>query len=146
MYEKFKATLIKSLKFYAVGGMGIIVQLTMIHILHNILKVHYLVATSLGVEAAVIQNYIWHEKWTWADRASGTMKESAIRLLKFNITTGLFSLLGNLALMRFFVGFLKLPVVRANILTLAMCAILNFVISHYYVFKPQEDTLMSAES
>ncbi len=29
---------------------------------------HYLVATALAVEMAVLHNFFWHRRWTWADR------------------------------------------------------------------------------
>ena len=32
------------------------------------LGVHYLVATALAVEIAVLQNYYWHVRWTWKGR------------------------------------------------------------------------------
>lgn len=112
-----------------------VVQLAVIALLHHTFNMHYLLATFFGVEAAVVQNYIWHEKWTWAHRASVTRKEALIRFLKFNLTTGIFSVAGNLILMRILVGTLHVQVIAANIITLAACAILNFAITHFFVFK-----------
>ena len=51
--------------------MGIAVQLLMLVVLKAGLHLHYLVATALAVETAVIHNFLWHERFTWADR-SGT--------------------------------------------------------------------------
>src|SRR5436190_21825889 len=28
----------------------------------------YLLATALAVEGAILHNFVWHERWTWADR------------------------------------------------------------------------------
>lgn len=131
----WRSTLITSIKFYTIGAIGMVVQLAVIAMLHHIFNMHYLLATFFGVEAAVVQNYIWHEKWTWAHRASVTKKEALTRLLKFNLTTGIFSVVGNLVLMRILVGTLHFQVLIANIITIAACAILNFVITHYFVFK-----------
>lgn len=136
----WRSTLLTSIKFYTIGAIGMIVQLAVIALLHHLFHMHYLLATFFGVEAAVIQNYIWHEKWTWAHRASVTRKEALIRLLKFNLTTGIFSVAGNLALMRVLVGALHIQVMIANIITLAACAVLNFLITHFFVFKGHHES------
>ena len=60
------------LKFNLVGAIGIVVQLAVLGILNGILKLDYLPATALAVEAAVLHNFLWHERFTWADRASVT--------------------------------------------------------------------------
>jgi hypothetical protein len=57
------------LKFNAVGGIGIGVQLAALAILKSVLHVDYLAATASAVEAAILHNFFWHERFTWADRA-----------------------------------------------------------------------------
>lgn len=120
------------LKFNAVGAGGIVVQLVALAILKSMLKVDYLLATALAVEAAVIHNYYWHERFTWVDRA---MRSSWVRFLKFNCTTGLFSIVGNLLVMRVLVGEAHLNYFDANILTIATCSTLNFLVSDRFVFE-----------
>ena len=60
---------VRWLKFNAVGGLGMIVQLATLAVLKNGLGVDYLLATAIAVEAAVIHNYFWHERFTWAGRS-----------------------------------------------------------------------------
>ncbi len=121
------------LKFNAVGAIGIGVQLAMLAILKSVLHVDYLVATAGAVEAAILHNFFWHERFTWAERRSGL---SAPRLLKFNLTTGAVSLIANLLLMRVLVGDLHLQYLVANCLAIGSCSLLNFVISDQFVFRP----------
>lgn len=142
----WRSTLVTSIKFYTIGAIGMVVQLAVIALLHHVFNMHYLLATFFGVEAAVVQNYIWHEKWTWANHASNTRKEALIRLLKFNLTTGIFSVAGNLILMRILVGSLHFQVLLANIITIAACAILNFVITHFFVFKGHRQNTEAVEA
>ena len=120
------------LKFNAVGAGGIVVQLAVLGILRSIFKVDYLLATALAVEGAVIHNYLWHERFTWVDRVAGN---SWLRFLKFNGTTGLFSILGNVLVMQALVGEAHLNYFVANILTIATCSILNFLVSDRFVFE-----------
>ena len=83
------------------------------------LHLHYLVATALAVELAVLHNFVWHERFTWKDRAGGPWRAVVRRLLRFHAGNGLVSLLGNLALMRLFVGVMHLEYMVANVLTIA---------------------------
>jgi putative flippase GtrA len=131
--DSWQITLRRWLKFNAVGGIGIGVQLAALTVLKSRLHLDYLLATGLAVEAAVIHNFIWHERYTWADRSGGG---SALRLAKFNLTTGAFSILGNLAAMRLLVGVLGFPYLPANGITIAVCSIVNFVVSNRVVFEP----------
>jgi putative flippase GtrA len=127
----WRKTGMRWLKFNAVGGIGIGVQLVVLAVLKSGLRLDYLLATELAVEAAVIHNFLWHERFTWADR----MKESSlVRFVKFNLTTGLFSILGNLILMRTLVGSGKMNFLVANIVTIAACSLVNFVVSDRVVF------------
>ena len=120
------------LKFNAVGAGGIVVQLAALTLMKSGLRLNYLAATALAVEAAVIHNYFWHEQFTWADRASGS---TWARFAKFNLTTGLFSVVGNLLLMKLLVGEAHLNYFVANILTIATCSIVNFLVSDRFVFE-----------
>ena len=56
------------MRFNAVGLIGMIVQLEVVAIIVRILDGHYLIATALGVEVAVLHNFAWHQRWTWRDR------------------------------------------------------------------------------
>jgi len=123
---------VRWLKFNAVGAIGIVVQLVVLTVLKSGLQMNYLLATALGVEAAVIHNYVWHERFTWADRAGGN---SWARFAKFNCTTGLFSIFGNLLMMRVLVGGAHVNYFVANVLTIATCSIMNFLVSDRFVFE-----------
>jgi putative flippase GtrA len=129
--DNWRATGIRWLKFNTVGGIGIAVQLVALTVLKSGLHVDYLPATALAVETAVIHNFIWHERFTWKDRQTGRV---LTRLLKFNLTTGALSILGNLLLMGFFVERLSLNYLFANVVTIAACSILNFAVSDRFVF------------
>ena len=123
------------LKFNGVGALGIAVQLAALSGLADGLRLNYLFATALAVEAAVLHNFFWHERWTWADRSLSSGDVLA-RLVRFNLTTGAVSILGNLLFMRLLVGSLHLHYLLANLLTIAACSLLNFWASDKYVFQP----------
>ncbi len=114
-----RRTLLRWLKFNFVGGIGIGVQLAALAIFRSVLHLDYLLATALAVETAVIHNFLWHERFTWADRPSRRVLHSLARLGKFNLSNGLVSLIGNVIIMRALVGGLKMNYVIANLIAVA---------------------------
>ncbi len=112
--------------------MGIGLQLLVLAALTGLARVHYLVATGIAVETAILHNFLWHERWTWGDRRRSGRR--LLRLLRFNTTTGLLSILGNLLFMRLFVGELSMHPIAGNLASIACCATLNFLFSDRVVF------------
>jgi putative flippase GtrA len=127
-----RVTAIRWLKFSAVGGIGIGVQLALLAALKSGLHLDYLLATALAVEAAVIHNFVWHERFTWADRRSAG---SLARFARFNATTGAISILENLALMKLLMDNSRLHYLLANGITIATCSVINFLVSDRFVFR-----------
>jgi putative flippase GtrA len=100
-----------------------------------VLQLDYLIATALAVEAAVLHNFFWHQRFTWADRGVISRREVLFRLLRFNLTNGASSILGNLLAMRLLVGEAHLPYLPANIISIAACSLVNFALSDRVVFR-----------
>jgi putative flippase GtrA len=134
-----KALAVRWLKFNFVGGVGIGAQLAALWLLKSRLGLNYLVATAIAVELAVLHNFVWHERFTWKDRAVGGWRAVAGRLLRFHAGNGLISIVGNLALMRLLVGSLRMPYLPANLLTIAICSFLNFGAGEWYVFRQKAE-------
>src|SRR5216683_6371817 len=128
-------------KFNAVGVLGFALQSSALFVMtHTAHRFSYLAATAIAVELAVLNNFIWHQRCTWKDRPSTTRKETLRRLAKFNITSGLFSMAGNLILMGIFVGHLGLPVTGANVVSVATCSICRFVLADRIAFDMGDTT------
>jgi putative flippase GtrA len=120
------------LKFNGVGIAGFALQLGLLALLVR-LGVHYLAATAVAVELTVLHNFAWHERWTWKDRPARAGRRLA-RLWRFHAANGLVSLVGNVLLMRLFVGLLGWPPIPANLLAVLLCALVNFTASDRFVF------------
>lgn len=128
--QTWHSTATRWLKFNVVGGIGIAVQLLILALLKTGLHLDYLLATALAVEITVIHNFFWHERFTWADRTGAGFT----RFLKFNLTTGFFSIAGNLLLMKLLVGFAHVNYLLANGITITACSVVNFTVSDGFVF------------
>jgi putative flippase GtrA len=125
------SSLVRWLKFNAVGAVGIGVQLAVLTALKSGLGLNYLLATALAVEAAVLHNFFWHERFTWADRRGHSKFE---RLVKFNLTTGGISIVGNMVAMKLLVEVAGVEYLFANLLSIAGCSIVNFLVADRAIF------------
>ena len=129
-------TMLHWIKFNVVGVLGFALQTGALFVLtHTASPLNYLAATAVAVELAVLNNFVWHQRWTWSDRPSATKKETLRRLAKFNITTGVVSITGNLILMSVLVGRMRLPVIGANLITVVACSLLSFVLADRIAFE-----------
>ncbi|PYR55736.1 MAG: hypothetical protein DMF85_18750 [Acidobacteria bacterium] len=122
------------LTFNAVGVIGVAVQLAVIGVLMRWTPVPYLIATAAGVEAAILHNFIWHERWTWRDRPATATVARLERLRRFHLVNGVISMIGNLAIMTLLYGLCGLPVIISSLLAIGACSLLNFALSDTAVF------------
>jgi len=129
------STFVRWWKFNFVGMIGIGVQFTALFLLKSVLGFNYLFATAFAVEAAVVHNFVWHEQFTWSDRVRSSWQRSLPRLVRFNLTNGAVSIVGNLALMKVMVGEGHMNYLLANAIAIALCSITNFLVSERWVFE-----------
>jgi putative flippase GtrA len=141
------ATFMRWCKFNFVGAIGIAVQFAALFLLKSVLHVQYLAATAIAVEIAVLHNFVWHERFTWADRVglkknfcgvnriAQPRRNPLRRLLRFHLANGAVSLLGNVALMKLTVGFGHVNYLVANAAAIALCSLANFIASERWVFE-----------
>ena len=130
----FKTLALRWLKFNAVGLLGVGVQLATLAALVSGLAIDYLPATALAVESAILHNFLWHERFTWADRTQAAASGWVRRFWYFHAANGAISLGGNLLLMPILVQALHLPVLPANLASIAVCSLANFAASEELVF------------
>ena len=123
------------LRFNFVGLLGIGVQLAALALYVRVLGMHYLAGTALAVETAVLHNFVWHERWTWRDRAGSGL---TARLWRFHAGNGLVSIAANVVLMKLFAGWLGMPLIRANLAAIAITSVANFLIGEFWVFRKRD--------
>jgi putative flippase GtrA len=124
------------LVFNGVGVLGFAVQLAVLAALVRWTALHYLLATAVAVEAAVLHNFYWHQQWTWRDRPAPAARAMWVRLGRFHLTNGAISLAGNLAIMRLLTGMLGVDPVPANVAAVVVCSVVTFFASDALVFTP----------
>ena len=118
--------------FVAVGALGFVLQLAMILALTRLAGWPYPLATIAGVELAVLHNFCWHQRWTWAERRS---HESIVRrLLKYYAGTAATSIGGNLIFTALWVEAAGLDPVIANVLAVITMSAANYIVADRWVF------------
>jgi putative flippase GtrA len=125
-------------RFNTVGFIGFAVQIALLWLLTRA-GVHYLAATAIAVEAAILHNFAWHERWTWRDRPAQPGSRFA-QLARFHVVNGGVSLAGNLLLMPALVHGAGLPIVAANLVAVLACAAINFAGADRLVFSHKMKT------
>lgn len=129
-----RTTFQRWLAFNFVGAGGIAVQLALLAAL-TAAGLHYLLATAIAVEGAVLNNFAWHERWTWIDRTNSGTKQTLARLLRFNASVGAISIIQNLVFMKILAGSFGIPYLAANLISITLCSLLNFFLSDRLVFR-----------
>ena len=125
-------TFIRWSKFNLVGSMGMAVQLAALALINHCAPGHYLIASAAAVELTLLHNFVWHLRYTWRDRRDGSAKLT--QLMRFHLSNGLVSLLGNLALMRILVHDAHLPVLVSNMIAILCCSMINFCLGDHWAF------------
>jgi dolichol-phosphate mannosyltransferase len=125
-------TFIRWLKFNVVGAMGMVVQLGSLALFNHWARGRYLYATFAAIEVALLHNFAWHLHYTWRDRRDDS--SLLVQLLRFHLSNGLVSMVGNLALTRVLVDGAHVPVLVANGIAILCCSIVNFCLGDNWTF------------
>ena len=126
---------LRFLRFSIAGATGFAVQIAVLGVLTNWAGVNYLAATAIAVEAAILVNFLWHERYTWKDRPAMTTRERWLRLGKFNAMTSLTSIVGSVLVTAVLVESFTLSPLDANVVAVVVLAVVNFIGANTLVFR-----------
>jgi putative flippase GtrA len=118
-------------RFNGVGLAGIGVQLASIWLLAERCGIRPRYATATAVLLAIGHNFLWHRRWTWADRPGKPLAAFA----RFATTNGFVSLVSNVAITSALVERFAIPIVAANLTAIGLSGVVNFVLADRLVFR-----------
>jgi len=127
-------TCLRWMTFNMVGMAGATVQLGVLIVLIEWLRVDLRLATALAVEAAILHNFAWHDRWTWRDRPAKAAGGRWARLARFNLVSGALAIVGNVVLTSLYAERFGAHYVMANVCAMATCSLANFLTSDRLVF------------
>ena len=119
--------------FVIVGAAGLAVQMSVLMALSAGLNWPPALATAVAVEAAVLANFFWHERWTWAHR-DPDRRFRLNRLGRFHLASGVTSILGNVVVATICVEHLGMTVFAGNLVAVALLGLTNFTAADRWVF------------
>jgi putative flippase GtrA len=128
-------------KFNSVGAVGMVVQLAALAVFNRWMAGRYLLATALAIEVTLLHNFAWHALYTWRDRrGDGGL---AGQMVRFHLSNGAVSMVGNLLLMRVLAKGAGMPVLAANGVAIVVCSVVNFFLGDGWVFAAKGATVVS---
>jgi putative flippase GtrA len=120
--------------FNGVGVVGVAVQLAVLVALTHGTGLPLPLATLLAVEAAILHNFVWHQRWTWRDVPVAGSTDVLRRLGRFHALNGTVSLIGNV-LITTVLAQLAVHPLAANVTAIITCSMVNFFASDRLVFR-----------
>lgn len=123
------------LRFGLVGGSGVLVNQATIYLLHDPtkLKLPLLWSAAGAWQLAVINNFVWNEGWTFADRVGGAKGEKGRggRFLKFELIC-LVGLAINLGILHLCTDRMHVHYLIANLIAIGVSTGWNFLVNHRF--------------
>jgi putative flippase GtrA len=119
-------------KFNLVGAVGMVFQLAVLTLLNRWAAGHYLYATAAAIELTLLHNFALHLRYTWRDRRNDSSRLA--QLIRFHLSNGMVSMVGNLALMRILVDDAHMPLLAANCIAILCCSLVNFCLGDQWAF------------
>jgi len=123
----------RPLAFAAVAAGGFLIQMAIVAMLTRTTSIPAEAATAIGVELAILHNFLWHERWTWRDRIAAERPRSR-RFLDYQLATGCISLAGNIFVVGIAVRAYAVDPTAANVLAVAMMSVANYLAADRWVF------------
>lgn len=117
------------LRFSLVGFSGVFVDMAIFYLLSDPSTLAWGLTRSkiIAAEMAIINNFLWNDRWTFADiaRDQKGLNQRLKRFFKFNLIC-LAGLILNVLLLNFFFNVLHINPYIANLMAIAMVTIWNF--------------------
>lgn len=121
------------IKFYLIGISGIFVNLGILYLLTDFLKIWYMFSAFAGIAVSITTNFLGNKYWTFRDKTKN-IKGIANQYVKYWISSSI-SIIIQLSFIYFFVQYLKIWYLFASIIAIAIASFSNFLLSKYWAFK-----------
>lgn len=119
---------VRFLRFALVGLSGVLVDMTVLYLLSDPSRLGWGLTRSklIAAELAILNNFFWNDRWTFADAAeTGPASPRLRRLLKFNAVCGL-GLMLNVIVLNALYNLLHVNRYAANAIAIAVVTIWNY--------------------
>jgi dolichol-phosphate mannosyltransferase len=134
-YIKMLVQLSRFIKFCLVGASGVIVNIGLLWILTESLRLFYLHSAAIAIETSILTNFALNERWTWSDKSSKSPGKSSVlsRAAKFN----LFSLGGlviNMTVLWMLTHFFSVYYIFSALAGIAVATFWNYKVNKHWTW------------
>ena len=125
---------LRTFKFIAVGGSGILVNMGLLWLLKELAGVPLVIASPISIEFSIISNFTLNNFFTFRDRRSLSTKSTLFRLLKFNLVS-LGGLGINLGVLLFLTEVLGIFYLLSNLCGIVAAFLWNYILSTWWTWR-----------
>jgi dolichol-phosphate mannosyltransferase len=130
--------LLRFLKFCLVGTNGVGVNMGLLWLLTELGGLFYLASAAIGVEIAIITNFILNNYFTFADRSQPGLKSFLKHLLRFNLVSlvGISITVGMFYILTRFFGVQEPYDLLALLAGITITMLWNYLANNWWTWKP----------
>ncbi|WP_219904633.1 glycosyltransferase [Stenomitos frigidus] len=128
--QKLNFPFIRFARFAFVGLSGLVVDMGLLYLLHSTLGFGLTRSAIVAAELAIINNFVWNDRWTFGDLAQQQQKRHQVikRFAKFNLIC-LMGLILKILILNLFFNALHFNPYLSNFLAIVMVTLWNFWIN-----------------
>lgn len=128
-------------RFCMVGGLGFLINLSLLTLLYRILHLPIFISQLVAGEIALFSNFMFHHNWTYKHRKTSKTVKSL--LIQFHVTSWV-AIIGSALLVSFGVHSLRMTYIVALVFSSAIALMWNFAWSKFVIWKHEHDHIDKA--
>jgi len=131
---KRKGELLRFAKFCLVGLSGVLVNMGLLWLLTEFVRLFYLLSAAIGIESSIISNFALNDLFTFHDRRSPGVKSFLGRLVKFNVVS-LVGVVINMAILWLLTENFGVYYLLSNLCGIAAATLWNYFVNTWWTWK-----------
>ncbi len=120
------------LKFAVVGFSGVGVNMGLLYLLTEYIKIMYPISSIIAIEMSIISNFILNDLWTWRDRIK---KKLFYRFSQYHISVGLTAILANWIILVLLTEIFNIYYLISNLIGISIGTLSNYIINDLWTFR-----------
>ncbi|MCB0278879.1 MAG: GtrA family protein [Calditrichaeota bacterium] len=117
------------LKFFLVGAVGVLVNQGILILLHDYRHLSLSISSPVAIEFSILSNFLFNNNWTWKSSKSKSLFK---RITNYHLVSLISGALNYAVLLGLTMA--GLFYMWANLIGIAVAALLNFVLNHTWTF------------
>ena len=121
----------RTVKFAVVGLSGVLVNMGLLYILTEYVRLFYMVSSVIAIEVSILTNFFMNDLWTWKDR----VKQSWIkRIIKYH-SVSFGALIANWIALVILTEWFGVYYMISNLIGICLGMVINFVLNDIWTFR-----------